>query len=158
MRKLIAAVVAVVLVLAACEQGPGTQEPEPKSTLEGSWKLIETRATADGEEMELPDHPGLQVWYTFRDGIFEDRQIHTGAAPRRTMGTYFVDELGRRIYVTLKYATGDNRSPYSVQAVLVFGYSLEEEDERLNLRNEGWDDQNRWIVAYYTLQRGTIPS
>ena len=67
-----------------------------------------------------------------------------------------MDESGRRIYVTLKYGTGDNRSTHPVQGVLIWRYSLADEGERLNLQGGARDDQNRWIASYLTLQRGTI--
>ena len=178
MKKLmltVAAALAAAVLLTGCNEAPttptsATPAPEPEPTappIEGSWKLVDERATIDHEESPTGfPYPDRERWLTFEDGIYEDRNIITGRAkPVRTLGTYFVDEMERRIYVTVKYASGDNTSTYIIHGVLIFAYSLFDEGQTLKLLFEGLrpvageeETRAQLVRIYWTLERGTIPS
>ena len=143
MKKMVA-VLGVALALAACEQGPGTQESE--HAIVGSWQLIEQRWTVDGETPETQPERG-QHWWTFRaDGVFVYQRILDGEPCCRSLTTYIVDEVEERVYLVGVLQVGET-------AVLDYTIS----GDRMVLSGSATDNHGRYVKGSMTFERGTIP-
>ena len=150
MRKLVS-VMAAVTVLAACEQGPGTGEPE-RHEIEGTWKLVAmafVHAGVDGEQITTWDLPSDMVGrFTFEDGQYELNQQGPGDSSYRWVGTYIID--GERIIIDLQVVNNS-----ASRSVVIMTYELEG-TKRATLRQDRAgtaSDGSSYIATIYEVER-----
>ena len=149
MRKLVSVVI-VALVIAACEQGPGTQEPESELgyPIEGTWGVTEVIGSYQEPGRRTP----VDWQMSFIDGMYEH---DTGTT--RYLGTYFVDEKSRSLVVLEQYITG-NRIGTSSASVNVYRYEMDGAD-RATLRTRGSYTGNESTATFpLTLKLERIPN
>ena len=126
MRKVGAvAVVLAVLLLGACEDGPGVgREPEPHA-IEGTWEMVEFRfrvmgyVESEGRDYDQ-EHPlpisvamlgATEIQFTFKEGVYTLRTKRQADAPwTKTDGLYLIDEESDRVVVLMEYAGGSDVS------------------------------------------------